>query len=78
MLLFQTINLQGGLKGNTMAKKPRTNPSAEFVKNSADIIKALLTSAYAPIARLASVDAYEAARDRVTTLLNVPDSPSRS
>ncbi|QIG70260.1 SNF2 family helicase protein [Rhizobium phage RHph_N28_1] len=54
-----------------MARKPRPNPNAEFVKQSADIIKALLTSAYLPIARLASVEAFEAAQDRITNLLNV-------
>lgn len=57
-----------------MAKKPRINPSAEFARSSADIIKAVLTSAYAPIARLASVQAFEAAQDRIADLLRV--SPS--
>lgn len=54
-----------------MARKPRPNPNAEFVKQSAEIIKSLLTTSYLPIARLASVEAFEAAQDRITNLLNV-------
>ncbi len=57
-----------------MAKKPRTNPSEEFIKNSADIIKAMLDSAYTPIAKLASVEAYNAALDRISDVLNVPSN----
>ena len=55
-----------------MARKPRVSPAADFIKNSADIIKQLLQSAYTPLARLGSVEAFEAAQERISDLLDVP------
>lgn len=57
-----------------MAKKPKISPSGEFIRNSADIIRQLGFSMFTPLARLCGVDAFEAARDKISDLLNIPTS----
>lgn len=59
-------------------RKKTASPAAEFVKNSADIINQLMKSLYTPLARLASVQAYEAVNDRVSDLLGLSSRSSYS
>lgn len=55
-----------------MAKLPKVSPTIEFVKNSPAIIRQLSDSSFAPLARLAGVEAFDAAQERISELLNIP------
>lgn len=57
-----------------MVKKPTISPPAEFAKNAVVILKQLMTSSLRPVVNLASMDAYNAGRDKLIDLLDL--SPS--
>lgn len=52
-------------------RKKKISPPAEFIRNSADIINQLTKSIFTPMARLIARPSFEAARDRISDLLNV-------